>query len=157
MLSSQERDQIWQIITNLYTTTKKIPFVQTLLRHPAYGQAFHAFEPEKLADVQQLIHEWILDFLGRLTTKGGQLFSRLLEIDAEKFRKFRDLNADEAMAESAEFQVIGRWMEDQLFKLEWILTAQMLKKAQWLDKTVSAFYEIAYAVFPYLGKVEAEE
>lgn len=157
MISSQEREQILQIVTNLYTTTKKVPFVGTLLRHPVYWQVFSAFSEEKLREVDIIIHDWIVDFLSRLTTKWGQLFARLLEIDAEKFWAFRELNADETAVDTPEFQSLWMWMEGQLFKLEWILTAQMLKKSQWLDKTVSAFYEIAYAMFPHLNAVESQE
>lgn len=156
-LSPQELTQIQQIITNLYTSSKKIPYVQTLLQHPVYGQVFSTFDDEQITEVETAINQRIIDFLGRFTTKWGQLFARLLEIDADKFRAFRSLNADEKYVSTPEFQVLGRWAEDQLFKLEWILTAQMLKKSQGLDKTVGAFYEIAYAVFPYLDRVESEE
>lgn len=155
-LSTQESVQIQQIISNLYTSSKKIPFAQTLLQHPVYGQIFSTFDKEKMTEVEGVITARITDFLGRLNTKWWQLFSRLLEIDPEKFRSFRNLNADEEYTQMPEFQVLWRRMEDQLFKLEWILTAQMLKKSQGLDKTVWAFYEIAYAVFPYLDRVESE-
>jgi hypothetical protein len=84
-------------------------------------------------------------------TKWGQLFKRFYEAYNELFWKFRTLN--EAW-DNKKFQETGKQVEQEMFKLEWILTERMLKQEKWLDKVIDSFYKIVYTYFPKYSNID---
>jgi len=49
-------------------------------------------------------------------------------MDPDMFWKFRDLNEKEENVENKEFQELGKKVEQEMFKLEGILTERMFKQ-----------------------------
>ena len=92
-------------------------------------------------------------FLTIQKTKWGQLFARFAEASPEIFWKFRELN-DRSNTDSTSFQTLGKQVEIEMFKLEWILTEKMLKQEKGLDKVIDSFYTIVYLFFPRFSEVE---
>ena len=86
-------------------------------------------------------------------TKWGQLFARFTETYPELFWEFRELN-DRNNTDSTSFQTLGKQVEIEMFKLEWILTEKMLKQEKGLDKVIDSFYTIVYLFFPRFSEVE---
>jgi hypothetical protein len=148
--------QVEDMLERFYASTKIFPYFSTILDHAVYGPVVRSLPEDQQDALEDMIDTWMEAKIRWFSTKWWQLFARLLDIDAQKFWQFRRLNEDEQSVHSPLFQEVGTWIESQLFTLEGILTAQMLKKTQGLDKTVSAFYDIAYACFPYLSRVGAE-
>lgn len=144
----EDLEQVKAIVENLDKANKKVPYFQDLLSHPVYGQFFKDLDSEEIEKIQSLIDSYIKWKIEGLKTKGGEMFRRFYVINQEMFRKFRSLNSDESKTNSLEFQTTGKQVEEQLFKFENILTQTMIKKPQWLDKTVTAYYDIAYSFFP---------
>ena len=68
--------------------------------------------------------------------------------------QFRELNESDETAATKEFQVVWKKVEQEMFRLEWILTERMLKQEKWLDKVIESFYNIVYAFFPRYNSVE---
>jgi hypothetical protein len=85
-------------------------------------------------------------------TKWWQLFNRFVESKPELFRKFRELN--DKNSTDKEFQTIWKQVENEMFRLEWILTEKMLKQEKWLDKVIDSFYNIVYLFFPRFNEIE---
>jgi hypothetical protein len=105
--------------------------------------------------VESLIKQYIEDKITSLTkTKWWQLFKRFFESDPETFWKFRALNENDETAQSSEFQIIGEKVEQELFRLEGILTEKMLNQEKWLDKVVDSFYNIVYLFFPKFNFID---
>jgi hypothetical protein len=77
-------------------------------------------------------------------TKGGLLFIRFFEAYNTLFWQFRELNESDATAATKEFQIVGKQVEDELFKLEGILTEKMLNRADGLDQVTGSFWNIVY-------------
>ena len=84
------------------------------------------------------------------------MFRRYYELYTDEFRAFRELNASESMVGTVPFNTLGNSVEAHLRDFEQVLTKNMLKKAMGLEKTVSAFYDIAYRYFPYYHRIESE-
>jgi hypothetical protein len=53
-----------------------------------------------------------------------------------------------------EFQKVGKQVEQEMFKLEWILTEKMFNQEKGLDKVVGSFYNIVYTFFPKYSLIE---
>lgn len=81
-------------------------------------------------------------------------FPRFYESENELFWKFRELNESDETATTEEFQTIWKKVEDEMFRLEWILTDRMLKQEKGLDKVIDSFYNIVYAFFPRYNSIE---
>ncbi len=100
------------------------------------------------------------DLIAQIThpkTKWAEYFLRFYENHTDLFWKFRELNHDTATDTSSwsEFQQLGRKIEAQMFYLENLLTSRQTgDKAKWLDKTVTAFYDLVESYFPLYGKIE---
>lgn len=147
-MRQEDLDQVKAIIENLDKSNKKVPYFHTLQVHPVYGQFFRDLDSEEIHRIQSIINEYIKEKITWLKTKWWELFRRFYAINQDAFWKFRELNSDEKNIDTIEFQQTGKLIEEQLFKFENILTQTMMKKPQWLDKTVSAYYDIAYSFFP---------
>lgn len=153
-METKDLQQVKAIIENLDESKKSVPYYKDLAEHPVYGQFFKDLDSEEIEAVQEIINEYIYELIQSYKTKGGEMFRRFYAINKDEFWKFRELNADETYAETEEFQKIGKKLEKQLFKFEGILTQNMLKKPQWLDKTIGAFYDIVYRFFPLYNQIK---
>ncbi len=153
-MNQAEQDQILTIVKNLEEQKQAIPFLSDLQKHPVFGPIFTWIDKEKEDEINQIIDWYIKEKIEWLTkTKGGQLFQRFFETQEELFRTFRDLN-ENPEDDMDLFQRIGKQVEQEMFKLEWILTEKMVGQEKWLDKVVSSFYNIVYSFFPKIGLVE---
>ena len=153
-MKSQDLEQIRIIITNIDKNNKKIPYFKDLQQHSIYGKFFQNLESEDILEIQDLILEYAKEKALNPHTKWGEMFKRFYVMNQEIFRRFRELNADGKNVETEEFQSIWKNIEEQLFKFEWILTKNMMKKSQGLDKTIGAFYDIVYSFFPLYGQIK---
>jgi len=154
-MNSQFREQIIQLLSNIEESKKVIPTFSDMCQHPLLWARFQAMKTGEKKEVQDCINEYIkvrMDSLWK--TKWWQLFQRFFESENELFWKFRELNENDETASTEEFQVVWRMVEQEMFRLEWILTERMLKQEKWLDKVIESFYNIVYAFFPRYNSVE---
>lgn len=152
-MNQQEIDQIASIITNIEEKKWSIPYFSDLENHPTFGPIFKSLSSEEKIDIQHIINDYIADKIEGMTkTKWGQLFKRFFEAYNELFRHFRTLNEWENT--SKEFQEIGKKVEQEMFKLEWILTEKMFKQEKGLDKVIDSFYKIVYTFFPKYNNID---
>ncbi len=151
-MQAQEIEQIKNILSNLETSSKKIPFLSDLEQHPVFWTVFSSLNPQEKEEVQQIIDEYLEEKLQAIKkTKGWQLFNRFVESQSELFWKFRKLN--DPQTENKEFQELGKLVETEMFKLEGILTEKMLKQEKGLDKVIESFYNIVYLFFPRFNEI----
>ena len=153
-MTENELQQIQNIIANLEEKRGHIPYLSELENHEVFWPVFKSLSEEEKNKVKKVIDEYIVSKLESMKTKWGLLFKRFYEMDPDIFWKFRDLNEKEENAETAEFQDIGKKVEQEIFKLEGILTERMFKQEKWLDKVVGSFYNIVYCFFPRYGRIE---
>jgi hypothetical protein len=52
------------------------------------------------------------------------------------------------------FQETGKKVEQEMFRLEGILTEKMVGQEKGLDKVVGSFYNIVYSFFPKFNDIE---
>ena len=129
-----------------------IPYFSDLENHETFGPIFKSVSSEDKIDIQHIINDHITDKIEGMTkTKWGQLFKRFYEAYNELFWKFRTLNET---GEANTFQETGKQVEQEMFKLEWILTERMLKQEKGLDKVIDSFYKIVYTFFPKYSNIE---
>jgi len=152
-MNQQETDQIRSIIMNIEEKKWYIPYFSDLENHEVFGPIFKTISPEQKIEIQHVINDYIAEKIEGMTkTKWGQLFKRFYEAYNELFWKFRTLNEEDTT--SAKFQETGRQVEQEMFKLEGILTERMLKQEKWLDKVIDSFYKIVYTFFPKYNKID---
>jgi hypothetical protein len=155
VMNQQSKDQIFQLLWNIEESKKVIPTFSDMCKHPLLWARFSAMEGKEKAEIQECINEYVKMKIETLwKTKWGQLFQRFYESENELFWKFRELNENEESVSSPEFQKIWKIVENEMFRLEWILTDRMLKQEKWLDKVVDSFYNIVYEFFPRYNSVE---
>ncbi len=154
-MNEQFKEQIFQLLANIEETKKVIPTFSDMCKHPLLGARFSAMSEKERWEIQQCIREYIESRVNSLSkTKWGQLFQRFFEAENELFWKFRELNENDDTASTQEFQVVWKQVEQEMFRLEGILTERMLKQEKWLDKVVESFYNIVYLFFPRYNSVE---
>ncbi len=152
-MNQNEINQILSIITNIEEKKGYIPYFSDLEQHAVFGPIFKTAEPKQREEIQQILHDYIIEKIeGMNKTKWGQLFKRFFEAYNELFWRFRTLN--EWGDTSKEFQEIGKQVEQEMFKLEWILTEKMFKQEKWLDKVIDSFYKIVYTFFPKYSSID---
>ena len=148
-----EIDQVKNILSNLENSKRKIPYLSDLQLHPIFWNIFSNLSKDEEKEINNIIKEYILEKLEAIKkTKWGQLFARFAESNPELFWKFREIN--DSSIEDKEFQTIWKQVENEMFKLEWILTEKMLKQEKWLDKVIDSFYNIVYLFFPRFNEIE---
>ena len=153
-MQAQEIEQIKNILANCESSTKKIPYLSDLEQHPAFWPLFSSLSLEQKEEVKNIIKTYIEEKIQAIKrTKWGQLFARFTETYPELFWEFRELN-DRNNTDSTSFQTLGKQVEIEMFKLEWILTEKMLKQEKGLDKVIDSFYTIVYLFFPRFSEVE---
>ncbi|MCX6824215.1 MAG: hypothetical protein NT085_03740 [candidate division SR1 bacterium] len=152
-MNQQETDQIRNIIMNIETKKGYIPYFSDLENNETFGPIFKSVSSEEKIDIQHIINDHITEKIESMTkTKGGQLFKRFFEAYNELFWKFRTLNEGEGNTEN--FQETGKQVEQEMFKLEGILTERMFKQEKGLDKVIDSFYKIVYTFFPRYNKID---
>ena len=110
-------------------------------------------EKHEREQVEDIIKEYITQTVEWFTkTKWGQLFKRFFDASPELFWEFRGLNED-PNTHSKEFQKVGKQVEQEMFRLEGILTEKMIDQEKGLDKVIGSFYNIVYMFFPKMGQV----
>ena len=154
-MTIEEKEQIKTIISTIEETKKIIPTFSDLCDNQIFWNIFQNMNQKQQEEINLLIKEYIEDKIKKIRkTKGGQLFQRFYEWENELFWKFRELNENDETASTPEFQEIWKKVEQEMFRLEWILTERMLKQEKWLDKVVESFYNIVYTFFPRYNSVE---
>lgn len=154
-MKTSEQQQLYTLLANREENKKVIPTFSDLTTHPIFWATFAAMNPQQKQEVQELINEYIATRVPQFNkTKWGQLFLRFFESQPEIFRRFRELNENEQTVATPEFQTIGKQVEQELFRLEGILTDKMINQEKGLDKVVDAFYAIVYLFFPRFNFVE---
>ncbi len=148
----QEINQIRSIISNIEEKKRYIPYFSDLENHETFGPIFKSISSEEKIEIQHIINDYITEKIDGMTkTKWGQLFKRFYEAYNELFRKFRTMNET---GTSPNFQETGKQVEQEIFKLEGILTDKMLKQEKGLDKVIDSFYKIVYTFFPKYNKID---
>jgi len=152
-MKQQEVEQITNILINWENTHKVIPYFSDLVQHPVYGAVFSSLSIDEKKEVENVIHDYILQKLDLITkTKGGQLFKRFEESQPELFWRFREMNNKNTT--DPDFQSVGKQVEIEMFKLEGILTEKMLQQEKGLEKVVESFYNLVYLFFPRFNEIE---
>ncbi|MFA7298255.1 MAG: hypothetical protein WC010_01280 [Candidatus Absconditabacterales bacterium] len=150
-MNQQEADQIRNIIINIEEKKGSIPYFSDLEKNETFGPIFKSVSADEKIEIQQIINDYITEKIEGMTkTKGGQLFKRFYEAYNELFRKFRTLNE---IGDGNIFQEIGKQVEQEMFKLEGLLTERMFKQEKGLDKVIDSFYKIVYTFFPKYNKL----
>ena len=148
-MNQQSKDQIFQLLSNIEESKKVIPTFSDMCKHPLLWSRFQSMKWKEKAEIQECINQYIkLKIESLWKTKWWQLFQRFYEWENELFWKFRVLNENVEIASTKEFQDIWKKVEQEMFRLEGILTDRMLKQEKWLDKVIESFYNIVYMFFP---------
>ena len=151
-MNQNEIDQITNMIANIEEKKGYIPYFSDLENHEIFGPIFKSVSSDQKIEIQHIINDYIAEKIDSMTkTKWGQLFKRFFEAYNELFRKFRTLNE---IGNGKLFQETGKQVEQEMFKLEWILTERMLKQEKGLDKVIDSFYKIVYTFFPRYNKID---
>ena len=154
-MNEQAKEQVFQLLSNIEENKKVIPTFSDMCKHPLLWWRFQSMKWKEKAEVQDCIKEYVkirIEWLWKTTW--WQLFQRFYEAESELFWKFRELNESDETVSTKEFQEVWKKVEQEMFRLEWILTERMLKQEKWLDKVVESFYNIVYAFFPRYNSVE---
>ncbi len=152
-MNQSEQDQILNIIKNLEDKKWYVPYFSDLASHETFGPVFTSLEKHEREEVNKFIDTYIGEKIeGMNKTKWGQLFKRFFESQPDLFWEFRDMN-ERLVPTPSNFQEIGQKVENEMFRLEGILTEKMIDQEKWLDKVVSSFYNIVYMFFPKMGEV----
>jgi len=148
-MTEAEKEQLTTLLQNIEENKKSIPTFSDLCDHSVFWSAFSLMKKNEQQEVRDFIKIYIEKKVESLTkTKWGQLFKRFFESHSELFWKFRDLNENDECAQNEAFQIVGKEVEQELFRLEGILTERMLNQEKGLDKVVESFYNIVYLFFP---------
>ena len=154
-MTENEIQQVNNLIRNLEEQKNHIPYLSELEHHEIYGQFFKWLPLDQKTEIKEIINSYIKDKIWWLSkTKWGQLFKRFFDNQEDLFRIFRNLNEYGIHASADIFQKTWKQVEQEMFKLEWILTERMLDQEKWLDKVIWSFYNIVYAFFPKYNEIE---
>lgn len=154
-MTENEIQQINSLIRNLEEQKNHIPYLSELEQHEVYGQFFKWLPLDQKAEIKEIINGYIKEKIVWLTkTKWGQLFKRFCDNQEDLFWTFRNLNEYGSNATPDIFQKTWKQVEQEMFKLEWILTEKMLDQEKWLDKVIWSFYNIVYSFFPKYNEIE---
>lgn len=152
-MQEQERQQIFSILSNLEQSKKYLPYFSDLQKHPVFWAVIGSLSKDEQEEVKKLCDDYVLEKLkNSQKTKGGQLFNRFVESKNGLFWQFRRMN--DFSVEDKDFQVVGKQVETEMFKLEGILTEKMLKQEKGLESVISSFYNLVYAFFPRYNEIE---
>lgn len=153
-MEQKDLEQVRIIVENIDKQNKKVPYFKDLQNHGVYGQFFAHLDSEDILAIQELIKNYITEKIIGLKTKWWEMFKRFYALHKDDFRTFREMNADLSSVETSEFHELWKALEQELYKFEWILTQNMMKKPQGLEKTIGAYYDIVYSFFPLYGQIK---
>ena len=154
-MNEQAKEQVFQLLSNIEESKKVIPTFSDMCKHPLLWSRFQSMKWKEKSEIQECINEYVKMRIESLwKTKWWQLFQRFYEAENELFWRFRELNEDDETSSTKEFQEVWKKVEQEMFRLEWILTERMLKQEKWLDKVIESFYNIVYTFFPRYNSVE---
>ncbi len=154
-MTENEIQQISNLIRNLEEKKNYIPYLSELEHHEVYGQFFKWLPIDQKTEIKEIINNYVKEKVAWLTkTKWGQLFKRFCDNQDDLFWTFRNLNEFGIHASADIFQKTWKQVEQEMFKLEWILTERMLDQEKWLDKVIWSFYNIVYSFFPKYNEIE---
>lgn len=154
-MTENEIQQINNLIRNLEEKKNYVPYFSELERHEVYWQFFKWLPLDQKTEIKEIINAYIKEKISWLTkTKWGQLFKRFCDNQEDLFWTFRNLNEFWSHSTPDIFQKIWKQVEQEMFKLEWILTEKMLDQEKWLDKVISSFYNIVYSFFPKYNEID---
>ena len=154
MLTTTETTQIVQIVTNLHSKNKRVPFYSDLETHPIFWHFFEDLDKDQKKEVDEIIHGYIKSHIQAWKTKWAEFFRRFYHLHTDDFWLFRDLNSDYENVGTNDFQELWEWLQQELFKFETMLTRNMGKRWYWLDKVVSSFYDIVHSYFPWFSSIK---
>ncbi len=147
-------NSISSIITGITKDLKHFPYRHELTAHPLFGSVFTSMSEIEKQEIESTILEMIQDHITTPKTLGGEYLQRFYENHGDLFRDFRETNRDKEQSDTDHFQSLGKQVEDEIFKLESLLTQRQTgKQARWLEKTIDAFYDLVTLYFPYYGKI----
>ena len=152
-MNTKEVEQIKNIVKNFEDQKHHIPFMIELKKHPVFGPLFSELDKKQEDQIQKIIKDYIIEKLSNTKTKWAELFKRFYDVNTDAFWEFRNLSEDYENNQKR-FQELWKKLEKELFKYEWILTEPMLKQEKWLEKVVTAFYNIVYTYFPLFNNIE---
>lgn len=155
-MNPQEKEQVCNIISNFLEAKWYFPFLIDLEIHPVFGPIFKHLDKSQKEEIKKIIDENIVNKINSYKTKWWELFRRYFEVNEDDFWTFRDMNCDDNFAQTKDFQELGKKVEFEIFKYEWILTEKMLEQEKGLDKVVWSFYNIVYSYFPRMNLVESD-
>lgn len=154
-MQEAEVQQIINVIENFEEKKAYVPYFSDLEKHETFWPIFKNLSEEQKHEVEGIINSHILEKIEWMKkTKWGLLFKRFFETSNELFWEFRMLNEKEKKIDTDKFQKLGKQVEQEMFKLEWILTERMFNQEKGLDKVVGSFYNIVYDFFPRYGEIE---
>ncbi len=155
-MKEEDKKNISALILTFAEQKQYVPFFEDFVAHPAYGPIFSALDDKDKQEVTTLIDNHINEKIYSYRTKGWQYFQRFFENNPTDFWAFRKLNRSDDLVKTPEFQSLGKKIEQEMFRYEWLLTESMLHRPEALDKVVGAFYNIVYYFFPRFWKIETE-
>lgn len=142
------------ILLGITKDLKHFPYRHELTAHGLFGSVFASMNDAEKQDIEATILTMIQDHISNPKTLGGEYLQRFYNNHTDLFRDFREANRDKSQTDSDDFQTLGKQIEDEIYKLEALLTQRQTgKNAKWLEKTIDAFYDLVTLYFPYYGKI----
>lgn len=147
-------NSVSSILTGITKDLKHFPYRHELIGHHMFGSVFASMNDTEKQEIESTILTMIQDHITTPKTLGGEYLQRFYENHNDLFRDFREANRDKSQTDSSHFQNLGKQVEEEIYKLEALLTQRQTgKNAKWLEKTIDAFYDLITLYFPYYGKI----
>ncbi|MBP7885487.1 hypothetical protein KAZ93_05070 [Patescibacteria group bacterium] len=121
-------NSISSIITGITKDLKHFPYRHELTAHPLFGSVFTSMSEIEKQEIESTILEMIQDHITTPKTLGGEYLQRFYENHGDLFRDFRETNRDKEQSDTDHFQSLGKQVEDEIFKLESLLTQRQTGK-----------------------------
>ena len=121
-------NSISSILTGITKDLKHFPYRHELTTHSMFGSVFASMNDTEKQEIENTILEMIQDHITTPKTLGGEYLQRFYENHTDLFRDFREANRDKEKTESDYFQSLGKQVEDEIFKLESLLTQRQTGK-----------------------------
>ncbi len=156
-MHSDRSTQMSTIIHNVHTQLWYVPFLSDLFSHTVFGPILSTLSSDEQKKVDWLLRTYVESIILGSKTKWWLYFKRFYETQKDLFWEFRRLQQKlktDVDFDKTEFQSVWKIIEEEMFRYEWLLTQKMTNQAQWLNKTLDAFYDIVYWFFPYYNDIE---
>jgi hypothetical protein len=116
------------ILTGITKDLKHFPYRHELISHPLFGPAFSSMSEIEKHDIEKSIHSMMTERIMNPKTLGAEYFQRFYDNHTDLFRQFRGLNEYAKDADSEAFQHLGKQVENEIYKLEALLTQRQTGK-----------------------------